>query len=161
MTFLDHTQTHHMSNPPNADTSTSQQIDMPPVGFEPTIPASDRPQTHALDRAATGVGRYNTITLQYHPAYMQSKQKSDYIINFTGTAYGSVSRNKLILWNLNIHPHSINHLKPCSVTFKNYEFYCVLHLGVSCDPSTHGDFFPYTPLNYLSSSVLPVRITGS
>jgi hypothetical protein len=29
---------------------------MPPVGFEPTIPASARPQTHALDRAATGIG---------------------------------------------------------------------------------------------------------
>ena len=28
-----------------------------PVGFEPAIPASKRPQTHALDRAATGVGR--------------------------------------------------------------------------------------------------------
>jgi hypothetical protein len=26
---------------------------MPPVGFEPTIPASARPQTYALDRAAT------------------------------------------------------------------------------------------------------------
>jgi len=30
---------------------------MPPVGFEPTIPASERPQTYALDRAATGNGR--------------------------------------------------------------------------------------------------------
>jgi hypothetical protein len=30
---------------------------MPPEGFEPTIPASERPQTHALDRAATGIGR--------------------------------------------------------------------------------------------------------
>jgi hypothetical protein len=29
---------------------------MPPVEFEPTIPASERPQTHALDRAATGIG---------------------------------------------------------------------------------------------------------
>ena len=29
---------------------------MPSVGFEPTIPASERPQTHALDRAATGTG---------------------------------------------------------------------------------------------------------
>ena len=27
---------------------------MPPVGFEPTIWAGERPQTHALDRAATG-----------------------------------------------------------------------------------------------------------
>ena len=30
---------------------------MPPAGFEPTIPASERPQTHSLDRAATGIGR--------------------------------------------------------------------------------------------------------
>jgi hypothetical protein len=29
---------------------------MPPVGFEPTIPASVRPQTHALECAATGIG---------------------------------------------------------------------------------------------------------
>jgi hypothetical protein len=27
-----------------------------PAGFEPTIPASERPQTHALDLAATGIG---------------------------------------------------------------------------------------------------------
>ena len=27
-----------------------------PVGFEPTILASERPQTDALDRAATGLG---------------------------------------------------------------------------------------------------------
>jgi hypothetical protein len=29
---------------------------MPQAGFGPTIPASERPQTHALDRAATGIG---------------------------------------------------------------------------------------------------------
>jgi hypothetical protein len=29
---------------------------MPPAGFEPAIPTSERPQTHALDRAATGTG---------------------------------------------------------------------------------------------------------
>jgi hypothetical protein len=29
---------------------------MPPVGFEPAIPASKRPQTYALDRAANGIG---------------------------------------------------------------------------------------------------------
>ena len=27
---------------------------MPPVGLEPAIPAGERSQTHALDRAATG-----------------------------------------------------------------------------------------------------------
>ena len=29
---------------------------MPPAGFEPAIPASDRPQTHALDCSSTGTG---------------------------------------------------------------------------------------------------------
>jgi hypothetical protein len=33
-----------------------RQTSMPPAGFEPAIPASERPQTHALDRAATGIG---------------------------------------------------------------------------------------------------------
>jgi hypothetical protein len=31
---------------------------MLPVGFEPITPAGERPQTYALDRAATG-GGYN------------------------------------------------------------------------------------------------------
>jgi hypothetical protein len=30
-----------------------------PAGFEPTIPVSERPQTHALDRTATGYRRHN------------------------------------------------------------------------------------------------------
>ena len=29
---------------------------MLPVGFEPAIPASERPKAHASDRAATGIG---------------------------------------------------------------------------------------------------------
>ena len=31
---------------------------MPPVGFEPRISAGERPQTYALDRAATGTGTF-------------------------------------------------------------------------------------------------------
>ena len=34
----------------------NRQISMPLVGFEPTISAGERPQTYALDRAATGTG---------------------------------------------------------------------------------------------------------
>jgi len=32
---------------------------MPPEVFEPTIPASEKPQTHALNRAAPGIGVRN------------------------------------------------------------------------------------------------------
>ena len=33
---------------------------MRPAGFEPTVPASKRPQTHALGREATGIGKEET-----------------------------------------------------------------------------------------------------
>ena len=38
---------------------------MPPAGFEPTISAGERPQTYALDRAATGTGRIRLSMYQY------------------------------------------------------------------------------------------------
>ena len=46
---------------------------MSPVGFEPTIAAGERPQTYALDRAATGTGEFswlvreNNLALNYYP----------------------------------------------------------------------------------------------
>jgi len=32
-----------------------RRTSLPPTGFEPTIPAGERPQTHVLDHAATGI----------------------------------------------------------------------------------------------------------
>ena len=73
----DHTQTHHTRQDssgrvisptkrrlPDYTTLNKRQTSMPPVRFKPTIPASERPQTHTLDRAATGTGR-NGITIIY------------------------------------------------------------------------------------------------
>ena len=39
------------------------QTSMSPAGFEPTISAGERPQTYALDRAATGTGTYSLLRL--------------------------------------------------------------------------------------------------
>ena len=41
---------------PTTHNTHNSQNSMPPVGFEPTISAGERPQTYALDRAATGTG---------------------------------------------------------------------------------------------------------
>jgi hypothetical protein len=56
----------------DAETSTWQhtnthkrQISMPPVGFEPTIPASEQPKTHALDRGVTAIGGANGDDYKY------------------------------------------------------------------------------------------------
>jgi len=34
---------------------------MPQAGFETTTPASEQPQTHALDCAATGMGAFHLV----------------------------------------------------------------------------------------------------
>jgi len=44
----------------------NRQTSMTPVGFEPTISAGERPQTYALDRAATGTGTlYEILSLNF------------------------------------------------------------------------------------------------
>ena len=39
---------------------------MHPVGFEPTILAGERPQTYALDSAATGTDNVNYLVSKIH-----------------------------------------------------------------------------------------------
>jgi hypothetical protein len=49
---------------------------MPPVRFEPTILANERPQTHILDREATGIGLHNIYVhkfLENHEGYISEK----------------------------------------------------------------------------------------
>jgi hypothetical protein len=43
--------------PDNTQHSQQTRHTRPPAGFEPTTPASERPHTHASDRAATGIGQ--------------------------------------------------------------------------------------------------------
>jgi hypothetical protein len=80
---LDHTQTHTTVRRTPLDEASARrrdlylttqtlykrQISMPPVRFEPTIPASPRLQTYALDRAATAVGHIATLLSQINPAH--------------------------------------------------------------------------------------------
>ena len=60
-----HTHIHELSRTPLDEgsgrrrpdnTQHSQETDMPSAGFEPETPESERPQTYALDCAATGIG---------------------------------------------------------------------------------------------------------
>jgi len=58
------------SDQPHANTSTSQHTTFtPPAGFGPSIPASERPQTHAFDRAATGIGTTAVLKREVHFNY--------------------------------------------------------------------------------------------
>jgi len=43
---------------------------MPPVGFKPTISVGERPQTYALDCAATGTGNFEEYLLQFSSKFL-------------------------------------------------------------------------------------------
>jgi hypothetical protein len=45
------------------DNTDKNQTPIPPAGFEPAIPASEQPQTHALDRTTTGKCTYIIFTI--------------------------------------------------------------------------------------------------
>jgi hypothetical protein len=46
-------------------TLNKRQTSMPPAGFEPAIPTSERPQTHALDLAVSGIGLSTVFSRLY------------------------------------------------------------------------------------------------
>jgi hypothetical protein len=65
---------------------------MPPVGFEPTISAGERPQAYLLDRAANGTGDKSSHTVsQSRDSAGEYKQR-----------YGGSSFQILLLYGLNL-----------------------------------------------------------
>jgi len=60
---------------------------MPLAGFEPTIPASERPQTHALDRAATGIDKVLLISSIYVTCFGRTDhpQAFEHVIKYIRT----------------------------------------------------------------------------
>ena len=60
---------------------------MPPVGFEHAIPVGERPQTHALDRSATGIGfsLRNTFLYFTKKTVTVTLQQKGYLFEFPST----------------------------------------------------------------------------
>jgi hypothetical protein len=50
---------------------------MPPVGFEPTISADERPETHSLDRAATGIDTIKSNQAKYPQVFVWQSATRD------------------------------------------------------------------------------------
>jgi len=105
---------------------------MPPVEFEPTISASERPQTYALDRAATGIGGlvYDTVTkfgetaayvfgikafscFQYPQMCMISLNKGIYRLRTLalGTLQRAETSSKTLLSHVAFHNINMSHSK--------------------------------------------------
>ena len=52
------------------------------MGFDPAIPASEKPQTHALDRAATGIGGGQTYCSRYRNIFKGAFWEFAYILRY-------------------------------------------------------------------------------
>jgi hypothetical protein len=72
-----------------------RQTSTPPSGFEAAIPASERPQTHALDRAATGLGAH--IYILVHNSSQFVTVYVCMLFRRRGHSYVTVSQLALIL----------------------------------------------------------------
>jgi len=92
------------------ETQHSQETEFhAPAGFEPHIPASERPQTHTLDGATTGIGRFwinignfnasNNKT--YYMTNMKQKNTRGYRKNAHVLLFSSLNYTKHLLWTTN------------------------------------------------------------
>jgi len=71
---------------------------MPPVGFEPTISAGERPQTYALDREASGTGTiqsYNTELKNLHTQFTADYMQMAFV-HFSARLHKSCSAKEYI-----------------------------------------------------------------
>ena len=55
---------------------------MPPVGFEPTFSAGERPKVYALDRAATGTGMQCTYNLKLYDMMNYKSYTCNFVLGF-------------------------------------------------------------------------------
>jgi hypothetical protein len=106
---------------PVAETSTWQhknctrQTSMPPVGFEATIPASARPQTYALDCAATGISPNTDIGINF--SEMLKLKLNIFISTFVQMCCKNILTPTYL--SLHVHPFVCLYLKDVSDGFRS------------------------------------------
>jgi len=118
-------------------THNQRQTYTPPARFEPWIPASDRPQTHALDRMATWIGSYEYYIIlsickafkaqwslcvphSGHYMYHQFNIQQFYILPTQCIFFFGGSQNKRRLF-----PYTTLAETECSLRGTNWMFKCI------------------------------------
>ena len=127
------------SNQPDRETSAWRHtISMPMTGSEPAIPASERPQTHSLDCAATGTGytrrtedsivRQENIRMEFgvNPKFIMVEIVWRILVGsifkrFTGIRYVYLQDIKLQWrWRQSVSPKQwCTFIRPQTITFHN------------------------------------------
>jgi len=82
-TPLDELSTHRRDPYLTTHNTLNRQTSMPPARFEPAIPASERPQTHVLDCAATGTDSVWIAYIKIGSRILHFQNK-DWLVNVLG-----------------------------------------------------------------------------
>ena len=113
---------------------------MPPVGFEPTISAGERPQTHTLDRAATG----NTEFIPWKYSFLSwSRNSPNFMESKVTLAHSQVPATLPYA-----EPDQSNSTSSQTISFRYILIFTHLSLGFSSGlfPSGLYNKTPYAPL---------------
>jgi len=96
----------------------NRQISMPPVGFEPTFSARERPQTYTLDRAATATGSIPLIVPKNKQVYsLYIRATTETPTSYSG-GWSSLSKQRTSPTSIafppisSAHTFSVNPLNP-------------------------------------------------
>ena len=154
----DHTQTHHSRRTPLDEWSAccrdpyltthnthNRQTSKPLTGFEPTIPASERPQTHALDCAATGIGNIMFTHVIYFwniLGFEINNETVDWIQRITSAKSKFILQLILYCYTGNFQ-NQMNGAENCSVYCCGvlYLLYCVMKISLIQNVKlVHGTF---------------------
>ena len=96
---------------PTTHSTHKRQISMAPAGFEPAIPASERSQSHALNGAATSIGRWmplwnNKLCNDIHIECLYKEMWDSFIFIFLFLLW--CRTGKLVLKSLTVPPQQQN-----------------------------------------------------
>jgi ferredoxin len=87
------------SAPLSYNTQRPQKKSTLPAGFEPAIPTSEQPQTHAIDRATTGIGHGNINVFSFFRQTMLLRRSQHYQKHFIVYVVYSVTLLRLSVKN--------------------------------------------------------------
>jgi hypothetical protein len=101
---------------------------MPWVGFEPTIPASARPQTYGLERAATGIGQFRYLLYLIkdfkllHVSPLEHKLNTNciykYAFNLSHSAYKlGLHYKRYTCWDIHVGNYENCHFMGCNIVW--------------------------------------------
>jgi len=103
-TYLDEWSARRRDRYPTTQNTHNRQTSMPSAGFEPIIPETERSQTYALERGATGIG----LLLQPIGTNLSAENSASFF-TLKGLTLNVTAADSLVSWYIFTDQHNITH----------------------------------------------------